>query len=167
MKIFTKITLWDHFRDCVKRSYSSAIGLGLPAAILAFNLKISDYRSPILENGAVIGIIFVYLFYWLMINVIGITLFMLMSLFGPLGNSRGNYEISLENGKVIVKGPTSATSMNVSDMASLKTDYVTGVEITMLNGKKNGVFFRGGNADDIRQFITYLQNFIASRQTPA
>ena len=95
MKICTKITLWDHFRDCIRRSYSSFLGLGLPAVALAFNLLNAEYRSSIMAEGAVVGAVVAFLIFWAVVNVTGITLFMLMSMFGPVGNLRGNYEISL------------------------------------------------------------------------
>lgn len=156
MKLITHVTLGDHFRDILKRTYSSVFNLGMPAAILGFNLLNPSYRDQLLESG-IPGFVIAYLLLWAAVNAIMVTMFMVMSLWGPLRNSRGTYEVALEGGNIVERGPTNTRMIEVSMITAVKTDFKDGAVFTLKNGKTDGIFFRGNSPAAIKQFMDAIE----------
>jgi hypothetical protein len=156
MKLITRVTLGDHFIDCVKRSYSSAFNLGMPAALVAFNLMDEGYRAQLTQAG-VLGFIVAYLYTWMTVNCMILVVFMAMSAWGPLRNSRGTFELTVENGNIVERGPTNIRMIEISSITAVKTDHKVGAQFKLKNGKNDLVFFRGNAQADIRSFLQSIE----------
>ena len=156
MILYTEITLKDHFIDSLRQSYSTLWGWLLPAIITGISLM-NEQSWKNLNDGDLTTIIVYYFIVWAGVNAAQTLIFTGMSMFGPLKNSRGLYEISIDGDRVIDKGPTNSRIIEIGQISTLKSDLKNGIEFKMKDGRSDGVFCRGNSPADIQAFIDDLK----------